>query len=253
MKIHELNNIKKTIALIGGKGGVGKSLVTSLLAVLMRRKGYKVGVLDGDIIGPSILKAFITNSSKVKRGNFGIFPARTNNGIKVMSVNLLLGKNDDPIIWTPHLIEATIKMFWVDVLWGDLDCLFYDMPVGTEDNSLTVFKSIPLDGIIIVAPPQDYVSPIMKKAYNIAKIMNIPILGIIENMGFAVCPECGKEINVFGESKTRKLAKELGITYLGRLPFDMKLAGLCNKGDIEKFDGKYADSCVDNLEKILLD
>lgn len=227
--------------------------MTSLLAVLMRRKGYKVGVLDGDIIGPSILKAFINNGSKVKRGNFGIFPAITNNGIEVMSVNLLLGKNNDPIIWTPHLIEETIKTFWTDVLWGDLDCLFFDMPVGAGDNPLAVFKSIPFDGIIIVTPPQDYVSPIMKKAYNIAKIINnIPILGIIENMGFAVCPECGKEINVFGESKIRKLAKELGITYLGRIPFDLKLAGLSNKGDIEKFNEKYADSCVDNLERILL-
>lgn len=246
---HELNNIKKTVAVLSGKGGVGKSLVTSLLAVMMSRKGYKVGVLDADITGPSIPKVFGVDHHKPEGGESGIYPVRTPNNIKIMSINLLMEKHDAPVIWRGPLISGAVKQFWTDVIWGDLDYLFFDMPPGTGDVPLTVFQSIPLDGIIIVTSPQDLVSLIVKKAYNMAKSMNIPILGIIENMSFAVCPGCGEQFNVFGESRSEQVAGELGITFLGRLPIDPKLADLCDKGDIEKFDKNYVDGCLETLER----
>jgi ATP-binding protein involved in chromosome partitioning len=249
-KTHELNEIKKTVAVLSGKGGVGKSLVTSLLAVVMRRKGYNVGILDADITGPSIPKMFGGDDYKADASEFGIYPARTHNDIKIMSINLLLENKDAPVIWRGPMIAGAVKQFWTDVIWGDLDYLFFDMPPGTGDVPLTVFQSVPLDGIIIVTSPQDLVSLIVKKAYNMAKTMNIPIIGIIENMSYAVCPECGKRIDVFGESRAEKVAQEMGIPFLGRLPIDPELAALCDEGEIEKFDKNYVDECIDTLEKI---
>jgi len=250
-KTHELNEIKKTVAVLSGKGGVGKSLVTSLLAVMMRRKGYSVGVLDADITGPSIPKMFGGDEYKANTDGLGIYPARTHNDIKIMSINLLLEKNDAPVIWRGPLIAGAVKQFWTDVIWGKLDCLFFDMPPGTGDVPLTVFQSVPLDGIIIVTSPQDLVSLIVKKAYNMAKTMNIPILGIIENMSYVVCPECEKRIEIFGESKVEKVAEEMDISFLGRLPVDPDLAALCDKGEIEKFYKNYVDSCIEILENKL--
>lgn len=249
-KTHELNEIKKTVAVLSGKGGVGKSLVTSLLAVVMKRKGHNVGVLDADITGPSIPKAFGGDDYRAKTSELGIYPVTTHNDIKIMSINLLLERNDAPVIWRGPLISSAVKQFWTDVIWGKLDYLFFDMPPGTGDVPLTVFQSIPLNGIVIVTSPQDLVSLIVKKAYNMAKNMNVPILGIIENMSYAICPECGKKIDVFGESKAEKVAQEMGIPFLGRLPIDPYLASLCDKGEIEKFSKNYVDECVEMLEKI---
>jgi len=250
-KTHELNEIKETAAVLSGKGGVGKSLVTSLLAVAMKRKGYNVGILDADITGPSIPKMFGVDDYRAETSELGIYPVRTYNDIKIMSINLLLEKNDAPIIWRGPLLAGAVKQFWTDVIWGKLDYLFFDMPPGTGDIPLTIFQSIPLSGIIIVTSPQDLVSLIVKKAYNMAKIMNIPILGIIENMSYIICPDCGKHINMFGENKTEKIAHEMGIPFLGRLPVDPDLAILCDKGEIEKFDKNYVDDCIEILEKKL--
>lgn len=247
---NENNDIKNTVAILSGKGGVGKSLVTSLLAVMMRRKGYKVGVLDADITGPSIPKMFGADYYEVKSDELGMYPPKTHNGIEIMSINLLLEKRDMPVIWRGPLIANTIKQFLTDVVWGDLDYLFFDMPPGTGDVPLTVFQSVPLSGIIIVTSPQDLVSLIVKKSYNMAKTMNVPILGIIENMSYAVCPECGKKIDIFGESKAEKVAEEMGIKLLGRLPIDPELAKLCDNGEIEKFNRDYVDGCIDVLERL---
>jgi Mrp family chromosome partitioning ATPase len=249
-KTHELNNIRKVIAVVSGKGGVGKSLVTSMLAVMSRRKGYKVGVLDADITGPSIPKIFGLHGM-VEGSEFGIYPSRTHNDIRVMSVNLLLEKSDAPVIWRGPIIAGTVKQFWTDVIWGDLDLLFIDMPPGTGDVPLTVFQSIPLDGIIIVTSPQDLVSLIVRKAYNMARAMNIPILGIVENMSYALCPDCGKKINLFGEGKLSSIAEELDLRLLGRLPIDAEVAKLCDAGEIEKFNRDYIDETVKVIEGLL--
>lgn len=247
-KTHELNRINKVIGVVSGKGGVGKSLVTSTLAVLMRRKGYKVGVLDADITGPSIPKMFgITK--KAEGCEFGIYPGRTHNNINVMSVNLLLEKEDSPVIWRGPIISGTVKQFWTDVIWGEIDYLFLDMPPGTGDVPLTVFQSIPLDGIIIVTSPQDLVSLIVRKAYNMAKSMNIPVLGIVENMSWLKCPDCGKDIQMFGKSKIEEIASKLGIPVLGRMPIDPSVAELCDQGEIEKLNHSYLDQAAEYVEK----
>lgn len=250
-KTHELNEIKKTVAVLSGKGGVGKSMITSLLAVVMRRKGYNVGILDADITGPSIPKMFGADNYRADTSEFGIYPARTHNNISIMSINLLLDNNDAPVIWRGPLIAGAVKQFWADVIWGKLDYLFFDMPPGTGDVPLTVFQSVSLDGIIIVTSPQDLVSLIVKKAYNMAKTMEVPILGIIENMSYAVCPECGKKIDIFGESKAEKVAQEMGIQFLGSVPVDPELSALCDKGEIERYDKNYVDECAGILENKL--
>ncbi len=251
-KTHELNRIKKVIGVVSGKGGVGKSLVTSTLAVLMRRKGYKVGVLDADITGPSIPKMFgITK--KAEGCEFGIYPEKTHNSINIMSVNLLLEKDDTPVIWRGPIISGTVKQFWTDVIWGDIDYLFLDMPPGTGDVPLTVFQSIPLDGIVIVTSPQDLVALRVRKAYNMAKSMNIPVLGIVENMSWLRCPDCGKDIQLFGQSKIEEIASGLGVPVLGKMPIDPSVAELCDKGDIEKLDHSYLDGAVEFIEKAGMD
>lgn len=247
---HKLNNIKKVIAVLSGKGGVGKSLVTSLLAVMMRRKGYTTGVLDSDITGPSIPRMFGVKS-RANSSELGIYPAWTHNDIKIMSINLLLEKEDTPVIWRGPLISGTVKQFWTDVIWGDIDYLFVDLPPGTGDVPLTVFQSFPIDGIVIVTSPQDLVSLIVRKAYNMAKKMNIPILGIVENMSHVKCPECGNIIDLFGKSKAGEVADNMSIDLLARLPVDPEIASLCDKGEIEKFSREYLDNCISFIENKL--
>lgn len=247
---HEANTIHRVVAVVSGKGGVGKSLITSMLAVLMKRAGHKVGIMDADITGPSIPKAFGV-TKKATSTEFGLFPEKTKSNIKLMSINLLTESEDAPVVWRGPMIAGAVKQFWTDVLWEDLDYLFLDMPPGTGDVPLTVFQSIPLDGIIIVTSPQDLVSMVVKKAYNMAKMMDIPVLGIVENMSYVKCPDCDKEINIYGESKINQIAEELNIPVLGRLPIEPAFASLCDNGDIESFTGEYLDRAVKMLEKDL--
>lgn len=246
-KTHELNKIKKVIGIVGGKGGVGKTLVTSLMSVMMKRKGYKVGVLDADITGPSIPKIFGIDQ-KATGSELGIFPSKSKTGINLMSINLMLDKEDSPVIWRGPMIGGIVKQFWTDVLWGELDFLFLDMPPGTGDVPLTVFQSIPLDGIIIVTSPQELVGLIVKKAYNMAKEMNIPILGIVENMSYMKCPDCGKEISIFGKSRVEETASQLGIEVLGRIPVDPAIAELCDKGEIEAVNTEFLSKAISKIE-----
>lgn len=248
-KTNDMNQIKKVIGIVSGKGGVGKSLITSTLAILMRRKGYRVGILDADITGPSIPKMFGIHR-KATGCEYGIYPEHTQNNIDIMSINLLLDKDDSPVIWRGPILSGTVKQFWTDVIWGELDFLFLDMPPGTGDVPLTVFQSIPLDGVIIVTSPQDLVSLIVKKAYNMAKSMNIPVLGIVENMSWIRCPDCGKEIRLFGESRIGAVAGSLEIPVLGTMPVDPSIADLCDKGEIEKLNHTYLDKAADFIEKI---
>ncbi|MDD4493806.1 MAG: Mrp/NBP35 family ATP-binding protein [Eubacteriales bacterium] len=248
---NELNSIKKVIGVVSGKGGVGKSLVTAMLSILMNRKGYNTGILDSDITGPSIPKMFGINR-KAQANELGIFPERTHNDIRIMSINLLLEQADAPVVWRGPLLAGAVKQFWTDVLWGDLDFLFIDMPPGTGDVPLTVFQSIPLDGIVIVTSPQELVSMIVKKAYNMAKEMNIPILGVVENMSYVKCPDCDKEIKLFGESKLTQTAKELGLTVLGRVPVDPVMAQLSDKGEFERFSNDYLTNAVREIEALFV-
>jgi len=248
---NEFTDVKKMYAVVSGKGGVGKSLITSLIAVGLRREGYEVGILDADITGPSIPKMFGVSGAKIESDSKAIYPVRTHNDIKIMSMNLLLNKEDAPVIWRGPLIAKTIEQFWTDVGWGILDYLLIDMPPGTGDVALTVFQSLPIDGIIIVTSPQDLVSLIVKKAYNMAKQMDIPIIGIVENMSYAICPHCGKEIDIFGKSKLEEEAERLNLRILGRVPIDSKLTALCDSGEIEKAQNLYLDSCLNILKSNL--
>ncbi|MFA9463145.1 MAG: P-loop NTPase [Velocimicrobium sp.] len=248
--VNTYSSVKKVIGVVSGKGGVGKSFVTAMLAVLMNRKGYKVGILDADVTGPSIPKMFgITR--KAQGNELGIVPEKTSNDIKIMSVNLLLEEEDTPVIWRGPILAGTVKQFWTDVVWEDLDYMFIDMPPGTGDVPLTVFQSIPLDGIMIVSSPQELVGMIVKKAYNMAKQMNIPILGLIENMSFVKCPDCGKEINLFGESKLEEISAEIGVDILGRIPIDSEIAKLVDEGNFERFSCDYLMDAAKRLEKIM--
>lgn len=242
----EYNNIKHVIGVVSGKGGVGKSMVTSMLAVLMQRKGYKVGILDADITGPSIPKTFGINS-RAMQNEIGILPAESKTGIKIMSINLMLEEKDSPVLWRGPVIAGAVKQFWQDVIWGDLDYLFIDCPPGTGDVPLTVFQSIPLDGTVIVTSPQDLVSLIVKKAYNMADMMNIPVLGIVENMSYVVCPDCGKSFNIFG-SGSETVAEELGVPLLGKMPIDVSLAQMVDNGAFEHFEGDYLLKAVEAIE-----
>ncbi len=227
------SSIKRVIAVMSGKGGVGKSMITASLAVLLSRKGYNVGILDGDITGPSIPKMFGINS-RAKGNEDGIFPEITAGGIKIMSVNLLLEDPEMPVAWRGPVIGGVIKQFWSEVIWGELDYLLIDMPPGTGDVPLTVFQSVPVDAAITVTSPQELVGMIVKKAYNLASMMGIRTLGVIENMSFAVCPDCGKRINIFGESRLEETCNHLGVLALGRMPLDPKLAELADSGEFEK-------------------
>lgn len=240
------SHIKKVIGVVSGKGGVGKSMVTASLAVLMKKNGYSTAILDADITGPSIPKMFGVEG-KAYGTEDGIEPRETTGGIKVISVNLLLEHEEDPVVWRGPVISGVVKQFWGDVIWGDVDYLFIDMPPGTGDVPLTVFQSIPVDGIVLVTSPQDLVSMIVKKACNMAKMMNVPIVGIIENMSYLQCPDCGKKISVFGESHLEQVAEETGLEILGKMPIDPALASLCDRGAIEEMTAEYL---IDAAEKI---
>ncbi|MDY6329050.1 MAG: Mrp/NBP35 family ATP-binding protein [Lachnospiraceae bacterium] len=240
------SQINKVIAVMSGKGGVGKSLVTSSLAVKLKRKGYKVGILDADITGPSIPKMFGLNETANGDGN-GLYPVETSSGIKVMSVNLLLEDEEEPVIWRGPVISSVVKQFWSDVYWGELDYLLIDMPPGTGDVPLTVFQSIPVDGAIIVTSPQDLVRLIVKKAYNMAVKMDIPVMGIVENYSYIECPDCGKKISVFGESKIDEIASEIGVEVLGKLPIVPAIAKLADEGRFDEADNTFVDMAVDKI------
>ena len=245
---HALSSIKKVIGVVSGKGGVGKSMVTSLLAVTMKRRGLNTAILDADITGPSIPKIFGLKD-KAEGDENGIYPVRTKTGIDVMSINLLLENETDPVVWRGPVIGGTVKQFWTDVIWHNEDIMFIDMPPGTGDVALTVFQTIKLDGIIIVTSPQELVSMIVKKAVNMAKLMDIPVLGLVENFSYIACPDCGKRIPLFGESHIEEVAEHFGLPVLGQLPIDPKLASACDKGLLELFEGDWLEYAADVVEK----
>ena len=242
------SNVKKVIAVVSGKGGVGKSLVTSLLASETRARGFETAVLDADVTGPSIPRSFGL-FGQVVGDERGMLPAVSQTGVKVMSVNLLLEKEDQPVVWRGPVISGVIQQFWQEVAWDDVDYMFVDMPPGTGDIPLTVFQSLPVDGIVIVTTPQDLVTMIVKKAYNMAKLMNIPVLGIIENMSYVECPDCGKKISVFGESNIDKVAADLDIPVLAKLPIRPAAAPMIDHGDVESVQMPDIAPAVDFLTK----
>ena len=246
---NEMSHIKKVIAVVSGKGGVGKSLVTSLLAVEMNRRGHSTAIMDADITGPSIPRAFGIKE-RATGCDEGMFPVTTKTGIGVMSMNLLLEHQDDPVIWRGPIIGGVVQQFWKEVIWGDVDYMFIDMPPGTGDVPLTVFQSIPVDGIVVVTSPQELVSVIVEKAVKMAEMMNIPILAIVENMSYFQCPSCGERHSVYGESHVEETAAKHGIDCVARLPIDPKLAGACDQGFIELFDGDWLAGLADKLENM---
>jgi Mrp family chromosome partitioning ATPase len=242
-----LNNVDRVLAVMSGKGGVGKSSVAAMLAVALRQQGKRVGVLDADITGPSIPKMFGLSGTP-PMGPVGILPAETESGIKVMSINLLLPNEDEAVIWRGPLVGGAIKQFWGDVVWGDLDVLVVDLPPGTSDASLTVMQSIPLNGVVLVTSPQDLAGMVVRKAAKMAWQMKVSIVGLVENMAYAVCPKCGERIEVFGPSKAMATAKQLGVPMLGELPLDPELALRCDAGEIEAYP---MDAFAPVAEKVL--
>ena len=238
--------VGKVYGIVSGKGGVGKSMVTSQLAVTMRRRGYSVGVLDADVTGPSIPKAFGVHGQAVGNEQ-GLFPMESRTGIQIMSTNLLLANETDPVIWRGPVISGVVQQFWTDVLWN-CDYLFVDMPPGTGDVSLSVFQSIPLDGILIVASPQELVSMVVEKAVKMAEMMEVPILGLVENMSYVTCPDCGRKIHLFGEGKTAQAAARNNLSALAEIPIAPALAALTDAGDLEPFQGAWLDGAADKLE-----
>jgi Mrp family chromosome partitioning ATPase len=247
-KANEMSNVKKVIAVVSGKGGVGKSLVTTMMAVLSQRKGFKTAILDADITGPSIPKAFGINQ-KAAGNELGIFPVVTKTGIELMSINLLLENDTDPVVWRGPIIAGTVKQFWTDVIWNDIDYMFVDMPPGTGDVPLTVFQSLPVDGIIIVTSPQELVSMIVEKAVKMAEMMNIPILGIVENMSYYVCPNCKEQHQIFGKSHIEEIATKHGIKNIAKIPINAEIASVCDRGMIELFEGDWLGQLSDNIEE----
>ncbi|MBR2151702.1 MAG: Mrp/NBP35 family ATP-binding protein [Clostridia bacterium] len=248
-KPHAMSNIKKVIGVVSGKGGVGKSMVTSLLSVMSRRDGFNTAILDADITGPSIPKSFGLKD-KATIANEAVIPVESKSGIGVMSLNLITENETDPVVWRGPIIAGTVKQFWTDVIWGDVDYMFIDMPPGTGDVPLTVFQSIPVDGIVIVASPQELVGMIVEKAVKMAGLMNIPVLALVENMSYITCPDCGKEIRVFGESHIDEIAKKYGIDTVAKLPIDPKLASACDKGNIEEFEGDWLNNIFEKIKNV---
>ncbi len=247
-KLNDYSSVKKVIGVVSGKGGVGKSLVTSLLASTMNRRGHTTAILDADITGPSIPKAFgITE--KARGSEEGIFPIVTRTGIRIMSINLLLENESDPVLWRGPILGSTVKQFWTDVIWSDVDFMFLDMPPGTGDVPLTVFQSIPVDGIIIVTSPQELVSMIVSKAVKMANMMNIPVIGLVENMAYYMCPDCGSRHDIFGDSHVEEIAKEYNLEVLAHLPVDPRISKACDEGLIENFPVTWLDSIAEVLEK----
>ena len=243
---HELSSVKHIIAVVSGKGGVGKSLVTSMLAVNMQRLGYKTAILDADITGPSIPKAFGIKAG-IDGDDHGMIPPTTTSGIDIMSINLLLEDETRPVVWRGPVIAGAVKQFWTDTIWHEIEYMFIDCPPGTGDVPLTVFQSIPIDGIVIVSSPQELVSMIVEKAANMASLMNIPVYGLVENMSYVKCPDCGKEIKVFGDSHIEELAEKHGYDLLGKIPMDPKLSALVDKGWIEMMDNDYLEKAAEIL------
>ncbi len=248
-KLNDLSSVKKVFAVVSGKGGVGKSLVTSLLSVLAQRSGLQTAILDADITGPSIPKAFNIHT-RAEATDAGIFPVKSKTGIDIMSLNLLLESETTPVVWRGPIIAGTVTQFWTDVIWKDIDVMFIDMPPGTGDVPLTVFQSIPVDGIIIVTSPQELVSMIVEKAVNMAKMMNIPVLALVENMSYFECPDCHKKHQIFGESSADETAKRFGIDAVAKLPVNPKLASACDAGMIELFEGDWLDGVFKKLEEL---
>jgi Mrp family chromosome partitioning ATPase len=247
-KPNAMSKIGKVIGVVSGKGGVGKSLVTSLLAVNMKRKDYSTSILDADITGPSIPKAFGLKE-KAPANEFGLLPVRTKTGIDVMSINLLLENDTDPVVWRGPVIGGTVKQFWTDVIW-DTEYMFIDMPPGTGDVPLTVFQSIPVDGIVIVTSPQELVSMIVGKAVKMAQLMNVPIIGIVENMSYFKCDDCGKEHKIYGESHIEEIAAAHGIANISRLPINPKIAAGVDAGLIELYEGDWLDNMTEAIEAL---
>ncbi len=249
-ELNQLSKVNKVIAVVSGKGGVGKSLLTSLLAVTFNRRGKKTAVLDADITGPSVPKAFGV-TDKAMGTEAGILPAVTETGVEMMSINLLLKDETDPVVWRSPMIVGTVKQFWTDVIWNDVDYMFVDMPPGTGDVPLTVFQSLPVDGVVIVTTPQDLVEMIVTKAVKMAEMMQVPVLGLVENMSYYVCPDCGKQHEIFGESRAERLAADFAIPNTARIPIDPKITAMVDEGEIEKVDGGCVSGLVDSLEKNL--
>ncbi|MBR7165388.1 MAG: Mrp/NBP35 family ATP-binding protein [Clostridia bacterium] len=242
------SNVKKIIGVVSGKGGVGKSLVTSLLASRTMQSGKKTAILDADLTGPSIPKAFGIHE-RATADDDGLIPVESRGGIKIMSVNLLLENETDPVVWRGPVIAGTVKQFWTDVNWGEVDYMYVDMPPGTGDVPLTVFQSLPIDGIVIVTSPQELVSMIVEKAVKMARLMNVPILGLVENMSYYVCPDCGKDHAIFGESHVEELAKEFEIPAFAKLPIDPTLAGLVDRGMVEAYDTEPLADLFRSIDK----
>ena len=243
------SRVKKVIGVVSGKGGVGKSLVTSLMGVIMRRRRHSVAILDADVTGPSIPKAFGVHG-QLFGSEEGIIPAVSTTGIRMVSLNLLLDSETDPVVWRGPVIAGTVKQFWTDVMWEDVDFMFVDMPPGTGDVPLTVFQSLPLDGILIVTSPQALVGMIVEKAANMAKMMNIPVLGVIENMSYFQCDACGKAHNIFGESRVEEIAKRNGVDITARLPLHPAIAAACDNGTIEMVEAPWLEGIADMLEAL---
>ena len=249
-QLNQYSSIKKVIGVVSGKGGVGKSFVTASLVSLMRKKGYKVGIMDADITGPSIPKMYGVHGP-AQGSEEGILPIEAADGTKIMSINLLMEDEEAPVIWRGPVLAGVVKQFWSDVCWGDLDYLFVDMPPGTGDVPLTVFQSLPVDGIVIVTSPQELVHMIVKKAYNMAQMMHIPVLGVVENYSYLKCPDCGKEIKLFGESHIDEAASQLAMQVLGKMPLDPAFAQLADQGIFYKADNIYLDDAVKKIEAMI--
>ncbi|MGX8794924.1 P-loop NTPase [Fusibacter sp. JL298sf-3] len=245
-RLHDLSKIKKVIGVISGKGGVGKSLITSMAAVTMNRRGYKSAIMDADITGPSIPKAFGIKEKAVST-EVGIIPVKSRTDIPLMSLNLLLANESDPVVWRGPMIAGAVKQFWTDVVWGEIDYLFVDMPPGTGDVALTVFQSLPLDGIVIVTSPQELVSMIVTKAVKMAQMMDVPILGLVENMSYFKCDKCDEKHLIYGESHIEAVADTYGLKVLAKLPIEPKFAKACDSGDIESFEGTYLEGLADAI------
>ncbi|HAC11629.1 MAG TPA: ATP-binding protein [Clostridiales bacterium] len=247
-KPHAKSSIKKVIAVVSGKGGVGKSMTTSLLASYAHKKGLSVGIMDADITGPSIPRMFGVNERATAEED-GLNTVLTPSGIQLMSMNLLLENENDPVIWRGMMIAGTVQQFWTDVIWRDVDLLFIDMPPGTGDVPLTVFQSIPISGVVVVTTPQDLVKMVVEKAVKMAEMMNIPVLGLVENMSYITCPDCGKKIEVFGESKADAIAAEYGIPAVAKMPIDPKIASLADCGRIEDYDDAALKDVYDRISE----
>lgn len=247
--LNDLASVKEVIAVVSGKGGVGKSMITSLMSVIMQRRGYRTAILDADITGPSIPKTFNVTQKATGTENY-IFPVETKTGIQMMSINLLLEEESDPVVWRGPVIAGAVQQFWTDVIWKDVEYMFVDMPPGTGDVPLTVFQSLPVKGIIVVTSPQELVSMIVEKAVKMAELMNIPVLGIVENMSYFECPDCGGKHSVFGESHIEEIAEKYGIANVAKLPINPKLSAAADAGMIELFDGDWLDKMADAIEKM---